>query len=93
MYLSANENNLVEVEVKADTKNLGWVYRDDIEFFILDRNSNISMIDFKLIRKIVETKAKQHGKVYCDEPKLYHIRKDEFGGAYFYLHENDIKDV
>lgn len=93
MYLTANENQLVEIEVKADADRLGWVYRDDIEFFILDRNPNMSLIDFKTIRKIVESKAKEHGKVYSDAPKLYHIRKDEHGGAYFYLHENDIKDA
>ena len=93
MYLTGNENKLVEVEVKQDQNNLGWVYRDDIDFLILDIGAEMLTVDFKAIRKIVEVKAKEHGKVYSDAPKLYHIRKDEHGGAYFYLHENDIKNA
>lgn len=93
IYLETNENQLVEVEVKADSKNLGWVYRDDIDFLILDRRPGITMTNFKSIRQLVEQKAKENGKAYFDNPKLYHIRKDECGAAYFYLHENDIKNA
>lgn len=93
VYLEHNANKLVEVEVKSDSKNLGWVYNDEIEFVILGRDVDSVITTIKALRKLVEENAKKHGKVYSDTPKLYHIRKDEHGGAYYYLHQNDIKDA
>lgn len=89
MFLFQNENGLVEVEVKEDKDRLGWVYRDDIDFFMIE--SSDELVEFKKIKTLVESMVKVHGKVYSDSPKLYHIRRGEFGSAYYYLHENDIK--
>lgn len=91
LYLFRNDNGLIEVEIKEDKDNLGWVYRDDIEFFIYE--SHESLIDFKSMRKIVESIVKAKGKMYSDEPKLHHIRRGENNSAYFYISETDLSNA
>lgn len=91
MFLFENENGLIEIEIKENKENLGWVYRDDIEFFMYEPLDQL--IDFKNMRKIVESVVKSKGKMYSDEPKLHHIRRGDDNSAYFYLSQEDLKNA
>ena len=84
------EDELIEIEVKSDEKNLGWIYRDDIEFLIYEKERTMWMTNFRSVRILVEACAKKYGKQYCTEPTAYHIRKTDKNEAFYYLKEEDI---
>lgn len=93
MILTANEDGLVEIEVRSDTDSTGWIYRDDIEFFIFEKNNNMFMTNFNSVRVMVEACAKKYGKKYSDKPEAYHVRKTYKDESFYYLREEDIMDL
>lgn len=94
IHLIANPDKLVEIEVKGSNGEIGWVYRDDIDFFSYEvRPDQWVMLNFRALRTLVEACAKKHGKLYCEEPKAYHIKRMEDGGTAYYLSESDIVEL
>ena len=92
ILLMSNEDGLVEVEVKSG-KDLGWIYREDIEFFILEKNSTMYMTNFNSVKIMVEACAKKYGKMYSEKPEAYHVTKNECGQSFYYLKEEDIIEL
>ena len=92
MLLISNEDGLVEIEVKSG-KDLGWIYREDIEFFILEKNKTMFMTNFNSVKIMVEACAKKYGKMYSEKPEAYHVTKNECGQSFYYLKEEDIIDL
>lgn len=93
VHLTEREDNLVEIEVR-DGENMGWIYRDDVEFFSYEMlDGHWIIINFLAVRSVVESLARKSGKKYCDTPTAYHIRKADNGLVYYYITTEDLKSL
>lgn len=93
IYLFPNPDGLVEVEVKSDSKNLGWIYSETTDFLMMEFGDELVLVEFNKIRQMVESKVKEVGKQFSQDPKLYHIRKEDSGQVFFYISNHDIKSL
>jgi hypothetical protein len=91
VFLVSNPDKLIEFEVRAGENQIGWIYRDDINFVIYrDAEGKYYSIEISDCRKLVEFIAKTN-RGLCEVPTQNHMRKDGEQTLY-YISEGALKE-